>query len=324
MKSFNRQLINQFNHRFLKNRHFISNNTTIGSYNNFNKKFFSNMIKVQLSYPDTRKNTLEIETDKTLNEFEEKIKKLRHVEHIQFKTWDNALVSKTNTIDMTLLNNKEPIFLKLDRMEWQELHVHSENHQKISNNLNKNESISEKEQIISTLRSINKNSSLTPKDLEEMEVKITQIKHYYNNILENKILDSNKYLNLNSVFKDLNKMKKEYSIMNSLYKRFKKSSDRNSLLIILLGSLFFILELIFVYMFTFEYYSWDITEPMTYLVTCFNVFVILLLKKKFGGLNAHEFFSMKFMSRKMKSNNFNQFKYEQLKKNILELENKLN
>lgn len=284
-------------------------------FNRANKSF-SELIKLKLNFPDTKSKTIQLHKTTTLKEFEVKLKELKSVEQVDFRSWDNAIVSRTNTLDTVLIQNKEPLFVKMDRMEWQELELSQE-----SNETKPHSNLNEKDFITSTLKKINKNNNLSAKDFKEMEESIFQIKNYYNNQLSNKLIDTNKYRTLSNIMNDLYNYKREYQRLNNEYCKHQSKAEIKALIIILLGGLLFVIELILLYYGTFIEFSWDIVEPMTYLTTCLNVVLILLMKKKFKGLSAHDYFTKRFLTKRL--NKFDLKRYNELRHMINDIEHKL-
>lgn len=288
----------------------------------FSNKQFSELLKVYLTLPDSKKRVIEVPKSSTLKEFEQEIKKVKNFENIEIRSWDNSIVSKSNTIEQALLENAEPIFMKIDKMEWQELSLKSGDNTSPNQEVNHHNHLQDRERIITVLKEVNKNIKLLDNEIEALEVKISQIKHYYNNSLENKIIDSAKYPNLSVLFEDLYSSKAEFRKLNFQYNQLNRNAEKKAFFVILLGGLLFVIELILLYYGTFVELSWDITEPITYLVTCLNLVLVLGMKKKFRGLSAHEYFTKRFLDKKLKS--FNTSKFNSLKSNISEIEHKLN
>ncbi len=282
-------------------------------YIQFNKlKFFNftTQLELNLTLPDLKSKSISINKNCTMLDLESEIKKMKHIEHIEFRTWDNSIISKNSTIDNTLIKSNEPIFLKIDRMEWQEI--------------KKDELLSEETTLRNQLLKINKNPNLTQKELEDIELSIHQIRNFYSNSLEDKLIKSDEMTNLSLLIEDLYISKSELAKMNSLYNKHSYTADKKALLVILLGGSIFIFELLALYYGTFIYLSWDVTEPITYLVTCANLLLALIMKRKFGTNHAHEYFKNMFLRRKLKKINFDTVKFSELQAKINKYKNKLN
>ena len=273
---------------------------------------FSSTTNLIISLPDLKRRQISLPITSTITDFENEVRKMKHIDNIEIRAWDNSRVSKNSLIEDVLIKSNEPIFMKIDRMEWQEL---------ITENKEKEENIPS---LIERIRKINKNKNLQESQLESVEERVLQIRKFYDNSLNDKLIDREKHNSISSLFSNYYSLKSELSKMTKEYDSFRKTSEKQSLAIILLGGTLFIAELLALYYGTFIILSWDITEPITYLVTCFNLVLVMLLKRKFGSLSAHDFFSNWFLRNKLRRKNFNVAKFESIKKVIEILKNKLN
>lgn len=316
---------------FINNLYPLQNNI-------INKSFCSSNVKMKLKFTDLRNITLELPDTSNLKDLENEIKKHKNFEYIEFRTWDNSKISSHSSLDSILIKSNEPIFVKIDKFEWQELKRKDVlNINNVFNIANRNEeetSFEAKNRIINNLKKISKNKDLSDKDYEDIEEDLTRLRHFYHNSIENKIISEedmsnistniNGNINITNIFERYFSLKEEYSKLISLENSYIKSSERKALFIILLGGILFILELLALYYGTFVYYSWDITEPITYLVTCGNLLLILLFKRKFGSKTAHEYFASLFLKRKLKKQSFDKLNMLKIQNEIKDIQRKLN
>jgi hypothetical protein len=79
-----------------------------------------------------------------------------------------------------------------------------------------------------------------------------------------------------------------------------------------------------VYYGTFVLFTWDITEPMTYVMGCFNVVLFLIMRKRFGKLTAFEFYTQKYYTKLAKRNKLDTGYLISAKTRINEIERILN
>lgn len=272
--------------------------------------FSNNQLELNLILPDLKSKSISIDKSNTMLDLENEIKKMKHIEHIEFRTWDNSIISKNSSLDNTIIKSNEPIFLKIDRMEWQEL--------------KKEEAREETVPLVEQLKKINKNPNLTTKELEDIELSIHQIRNFYNNSIEDKLIKSEKHKNLSFLIDDFYDSKIEFSKMTKVHNKHSLKAEKKALLVILLGGSVFILELLALYYGTFIYFSWDVTEPITYLVTCVNLLLALIMKRKFGTNSAHEYLKNRFLRKKLNKIKFFPLRYDSLQAKISQYKNKLN
>lgn len=277
-------------------------------------KVQSQDLSLNFILPDSRKKLIELNESSTLFELETEIKKMKYIEHIEFKTWDNSIISKSCTLKDSVLTNNEPIFVKIDKMEWQELKNNSG--QKVIIN-----SASEKDKTLETLVRISKNS-MSNEEYEAIELKIHEIKNYYKNTLDGKIGIGN-FKSLSQLFEQYYDSKAQYFAISKKIEGLERSSSIKALIIILFGGLLFVVELGALYYGTFHLLSWDITEPITYLVTCFNLLLALIFKRKMGKLSPHDYFKSLFLKRGMRKLKISDTEISRLKSELHMIENKL-
>jgi hypothetical protein len=288
-----------------------------------NKKFSSKTFELVL--PTMNKLTIEIDKTKTLKDLETEIKKNYNFEKIEFRTWDNSNLSKNNELNL-IRSESDPIFMKINTAEWQILNAKNfeyttTEHNVIQKHLVHNEK-SDFELISKTLKNFNKNTNLTDKEFEEISMNLLKIKHSYNNRESNAALQ--KYKNLYEVFSAFYKLKQEFASLHSIKEKLMWICETKAKILILLGGLLFLLELYLIYYGTFIKFSWDIVEPITYLVGCSNIVIILLYRRKFKEAGAFEYYSNKFFMRQVRKKKFDLIKFEETQKKLKELEMILN
>ena len=175
-----------------------------------------------------------------------------------------------------------------------------------------------------TIREFNKNENLTKENFEKISIELYKIKNSINLNTELNIFSKFQEKNitkLSDILEEYYMNKHEISKLNHLHKSYEKKAEALSKVVLYIGGLFFVVQLYLIYYFTFEVYSWDITEPMTYLMGCFNLFLIFYLKKRFKGSDPFTFFKTKFLNILIKRSGKIDFeKMEKLKINIREIE----
>lgn len=269
----------------------------------FVSKNVDSNINFNVVLPNLKKTNIILKTNSTIFEFENELRKIKNFEFLEIRNWNFSLITKNSTLFDILYYSRNPTFLKVDRMEWQEIY-----NNKLRDNILAEE--------------INKNKLLSEFDILEIKRKITKFKYSYSNSINKKVFDE--YNNISEIFNNLYDLKYEYNIMNKKLEKIDKKCQRKALLLILFSGSLFIIELFCLYYGTFILYSWDIIEPMTYLLTCFNFLLLIIAKRKFGKFSPHEYLRNYFFQKKIKSSNFNMESYNQIRKNILLIENKLN
>lgn len=269
----------------------------------FLSKNVESNINFNVILPNLKKTNVILKSNSTIFEFENELRKIKNFEFLEIRNWNFSLITKNSNLFDILYFSRNPTFLKVDRMEWQEIY-----NNKLKDNI--------------LLEDINKNKLLSDFEIYEIKRKITKFKYSYSNSINEKVL-LDEY-NISGIFNNLYDLKYEYNIMNKKLEKIEKNCQRKALLLILFSGSLFIIELFCLYYGTFILYSWDIIEPMTYIMTCFNFLLLIIAKRKFGRLSPHEYLKNYFFQRKIKSSNFNLESYNQMRRNILLIENKLN
>jgi len=175
------------------------------------------------------------------------------------------------------------------------------------------------------LEETNKNKNLTPEELDQLALDLFKIKKSIFIKNENSqilnLSDKTKANHLSEIMEEYYKCKTEIAKYTKTQTKHQNIAKALAKILIYLGGIFFIIELYLVYYLTFEVLSWDITEPMTYLLGCFNLILIFRLKKKFRGQDAFQYFTNLFLNimlRKTKKIDFD--KMLKLRKNISDIE----
>jgi hypothetical protein len=292
-------------------------------FNFSNKKFSSKTFELVL--PTMNKLSIEIDDTKTLKDLETEIKKNYNFEKIDFKTWDNSSISKNNELNLIRFES-DPIFMKINTAEWQILNAKNfeyttTEHYRIQKDLVHNEK-SDLELISETVRNFNKNEKLTDREFEEISTNLLRIKHSYTNRELSPALE--KFKNLYELFSAFYKLKQEFASLHSVKEKLMWICETKAKILILLGGLFFIIELFLIYYGSFVKFSWDIVEPLTYLMGCMNIVIILLYRKKFKETGAFEYYSNKFFMRQVRKKKFDLIHFEETQKKLKELEMILN
>ena len=269
------------------------------------------------------------ENNKKLLDLEEEIKKNSFIQKINFKTWDYCSISKENNIKSCL---EHPLYMKIDKMEWQLINNSLDNvdiQKYINFDIELNNGIKRKhliykdfielqENLIQFMKKYNK--SLSEDELYLIAVKLYSLKHYYVNQKENKHIDKN----LNEILEEYYSLKEELNKMNLTKSQLEQKASFKAKLFILIAPLIFLVQLILIYIGTFQIYSWDIIEPMTYLMSIANFIGILYFRKKIGSDTTHNHYKKIFFSKYVKRKQFDMDRYLSLKDRIEKFENSLN
>jgi len=280
--------------------------------------------------------TLSSNKNKTLLEFETDLKKELQVNNIEFRRWDHSFIAKGNHLKQVL---KDITFIKINKMEWQILVIKSEeeeNQEEVENLdlIGKGfaQHISEEKHLISdnimtiykSLKSFMKADDLTYNMLlYDTALQLYSIQTFHYNMVNDKLLDPKDPAGFQNLLNKYYELKSEYSRLLLEEKKVVRSCSRKTKALILLGGLFFVIQLFLIFYMTFVKYSWDITEPMTYLTGCINILIVCLLKYKFKQQSAFQYFNLKFLKRtKFYKNDFS--KIAKIKDEISRIENKLN
>jgi hypothetical protein len=171
----------------------------------------------------------------------------------------------------------------------------------------------------------NKNKNLSYEELDQLSLDLFKIKNsvYLKNesFTQNINEDKNFPNRLSKIMEDYYNNKSEYSRFINDRNKLENRAKRLTTFVIYFGGIFFIVELFLVYYLTFVVYAWDITEPMTFLLGCFNLLLVFWLKKKFNGLSAFEYFRNLFLRMILKrSKKIDLAKMEKLRKSIKDIE----
>lgn len=295
-----------------------------------NKRLFSDMIhsvKFNLLMPNLQQKEIIIDRNKTFKDIEDEVKKDNTHTTLEFRTWDYSIISKANDIDSSL-NTDEPLFVKVGSMEWQLLNkeknetieLQTEKHrlkEDFSHDARK-----ELESITNKVRALNKNNLLTQQDLDKIALDLFKIKKSYYSESVNDTMSQ--FRNLTDMFESYYKLKSEFAKLSMTKSELLNQCGTKAKLLIALGGLLFVTELILIYYGVFIQYSWDIVEPMTYLVGCANFVLILYYRKKLGNLSAHQYYTQKFFNKIVKRKKFNEELYFSTEKKIKEIEKVFN
>lgn len=305
----------KFNKYTRNSLHFFSNH--------FMKNFSTKTLELVL--PNMNKLNVTIEDTKTLKDLEAEIKKNYNFEKIEFRTWDNSDISKNTEIDLIKFES-DPIFMKINTSEWQLLNADRFDYTtteayKLKHDL-KHDEKTDLNIISETIRNFNKNKNLKSNEIEEISFKLLKIKNsYFNKDLAPAL---HNFKNLEEIFSAYYKLRQEYAKLHKAKEKLMWVCETKAKLLILLGGLFFLIELLLIYYGTFVKYSWDIVEPMTYLMGCMNIVIILLYRKKFKHHSAFEYYSNKYFMRQVNKKKFDLINFEETGKKLKELEMILN
>lgn len=264
--------------------------------------------------PNLKQVSLDLGEQPTFGDIEKELKNMKYLERIEFRTWDHSSIPRGNEVD-TFFENNEMFFYRYDQLEWQIVsknNIDSIKHfEKVENLTN----VDEFEKIKNFVSNFNQNKNLTDEQIFEICLKIYRLRNL-SEMKENK--------NLVELFNEYYKLKSEFAKLNNTNDKYTNSAEKRAKLLILLAGLFFVIELGLVYYGTFVLYTWDITEPMTYLLGCFNMVVLLALRKRFGNMSAFEFYTKKFYSKIIKKNKFDARLLEDTRNKIKEIEKNIN
>jgi hypothetical protein len=286
--------------------------------NNVGRKFFKtnfkNFTKLNLVMPNLKNISLNINEQSTFADIEKELKNMKYFERIEFRTWDHCGISRGNDLE-TFFENNNMFFYRYDQLEWQivsKQNIESLKHYEKVENLMK---IDEFEKIKKLITNYNDNKNLTKEQFFEICLKIYRIRNL------NELKDNTNFVNL---FNEYYILKSEFAKLNNLNDIYLQRAGNWARLLLLFAGLFFVIELGLIYYGTFVLYTWDITEPMTYLLGCFNIVLLLALRKKFGNFSAFEYYTKKFYNRIINKNKFNYLLLEENKLKIKEIEKIIN
>lgn len=270
--------------------------------------------------------TVENSEEKTLKDLEQIIKKGNKFTTVEFKTWDDSIISKNNNLGMLFLRN-EPIFMRINSMEWQLLNLGDFNYTTIENfrvkeDFSHNAKDELQEIIEKVKRFSNSKSNLKEEDISKIAWQLFKIKNFYQGKDYKSFLSQ--FKNLSEILEKFYELKSEYNSLHQLKEKLLQKCEFKSKVLLLLAGILFIIELILIYYGTFIHFSWDIVEPMTYLMGCSNLILILYFKKKMGTLSPHQFYTQKFFNNLVRKKKYDQMHFEDVGRRLKEIEKVLN
>ena len=292
----------------------------LSRYNNF-----SSPRTFDIVLPTMNKLSLQFDDMTTVKDLETVIKKNYNYEKIEFRTWDNSTISKNNHLSL-MRSESDPIFMRINTSEWQMINAKNFDYTTTENNMIKYDLTHDEKtdlgEISETIRSFNKNPNLTDKEIQDISMNLLKIKHAYSNSDLLPVLD--KYKNLEEIFSVYYNLRHEFARLHLEKEKIMWKSETKARILILLGGLFFIVQLMLIYYGTFVKYSWDIVEPMTYLMGCMNIVIVLLHRRKFKNFSALDYYTNKFFLKKVTKKKFDIINYQQTEQKLRELEKILN
>ena len=170
----------------------------------------------------------------------------------------------------------------------------------------------------------NKNKNLSQDELDQIALDLFKLKksiYIKSEVSHFNLSEKSKASQLSDIMEEYYNCKTEIAKQANALSKYENRANALAKILIYLGGIFFIVELALVYYLTFEVYAWDITEPMTYLLGCFNLILIFWFKKKFKSQDAFGYFKsffLKLMLRKSKKVDFD--KVQKLRKSIEDIE----
>ena len=152
-------------------------------------------------------------------------------------------------------------------------------------------------EIQDLLGKYNNNPNLTQEELKQIASDLFKME---NSIYLEKEISSFgskdiKMHNLSELMEEYYRCKAEIAKFKTFEEGKEKQANFMAKILIYLAGLFFVAELYWIYWITFDVYSWDITEPMVYILGFFNLTIAALLKIKFKGLTPHQYFGKFFL-----------------------------
>jgi hypothetical protein len=304
--------------RFSSN--FISNQISQICKRNFTTALPATSLKITL--PNLQSKEFQISDNLTLKDLTEDLKKVHNYEDIEYRTWDNSILAKTSNLN-EILSKNDPFFIRINKMEWQILNPEIVFTQNSDCNLHL-QPFSENQfsYILEKIKDLDSKHNLSEEELNQITFQILKLKNFYSNIDTSSNLAG--FKNLTELFSEYYKLKSEYVNLHTLKEKLLRTCEIKSKFLIFLGGILFVIELFLLYYGTFVKYSWDIVEPITYLVGCCNIILILFYKKRIGNLSAFEYFTHRSFEKFVKKGKFNQKHLEDLGKKIKDLEKLLN
>jgi hypothetical protein len=283
------------------------------------KPFFKTFsTDINLILPNFKKISVNLEDNSTFNDIEDGLRKQKYMEKIQFRLWDHAVIAKSNELK-TFFENNEMFFFRYDYNEWQ---VVSKENVPTEPNVRAKSFGPETEfkRISEIVHAHNTNKKLTEDELFKLSLSLFRLRNSHQ---EFSSLINNKH-SLSELFEEYYKLKGDYARMSIERDKYLLAAEKRAKLLILLAGLVLVIELCLIYYGTFIVYTWDITEPMTYLLGCANIVLFLILRKRYGNQTAFEYHTDKFFSRITKKKNFNLNLFEANRLKIREIEEYLN
>lgn len=292
------------------------------SENTLTKNNYSN---IEFTLPNQKKVLLSVNQNSTIEDITKEIRKNGKYENIEFQTWDNKQITISNDLS-AIFAADEPIFFRVDNNEYQIIET-TRNEVDKSNEIREsqyNPIINVKEDvdcIKEKISKINRNKNLSDAELTNVAISLFKLR----NLLKEDHHENKANLKeLNSLFEEYYRLKQEYIKDFNQQQKYIRKSEIFAKSILLCGGLFFVSQLALLYYGTFILFSWDITEPICYLVSCANLVLILYFRKKFGNNGALKYFTNKFYKKIIKFNKFDDNLLKSRKLRILEIENQLN
>lgn len=288
------------------------------------------LASIKIILPNQKNADINFNANSTFKDIEQEIRKTGNYESVEFRTWHNSKISKANDTKPSF-DHSDMIFLQIDRTEWQMLenpYIKSEQNNQdnfLDININVKHQLDEKEEIEQIYKVVKdqankKNIKLSTQDLNMTSLTLHKIKNYYNSDLTPHLTNRS----LTSIYEEYYQSKLTYAKMLHEKNDITRNAEILAKATLLLGGLFFVAQLGLLYYGTFILYTWDITEPITYLVGCSNLVLILYFRKKFGNLSALDYFKSTFAKRIARRRKFDDIKLEKTKTQITEIETFLN
>jgi hypothetical protein len=289
-------------------------------------------INFEILHTNLQKEKITIENthEKTLKDLEQLIKKGNKFTTVEFKTWDDSIISKNNNLNM-LFERNEPIFTKINSMEWQLLNLGEFNYTTLENIKIKEDLTNTASEEFSQIAKIIKKYSLSPNSnksiLTEEEInkiawQFFKIKNFYQSKDHKTFLSQ--FKNLGEILEKFYELKSEYNYLHQIKEKLLEKCQFKAKILILLAGILFIIELFLIYYGTFIKYSWDIVEPMTYLAGCTNIILVLFYKKKMGTSSPLHYYTQRFFNNLVRKKKFDQLHFEEVGRKLREIEKVLN
>jgi hypothetical protein len=324
------KILNKLSHRY-------SSKTTFSKL--FNKKFSqatmvtgqdtnTNLNSLKIILPNSKQTEVVLDQNTAIEDLEKAIKKTGHYENIEFRTWDNSIISKSSSLQSCFgINNF--IFLQIDKTEWQLLENPEDKINivdKVNNNLDKysySKKIFDERNEISRLIKVlqdNNRNDLSYEELKDIALRFYSTKTSYADDIPEHLANRD----LHDIFEEYYVLKGKHVKLTNQKEKIENRAKIYAKCLILVGGSFFVAQLALLYYGTFILWSWDITEPITYLVGCANLVLILFYRKRFGRFSAMEYYTKAFYRRVAKFWKFDDNELMRVKNRIGEIERFLN